>query len=315
MVLARSLACGASLLLLLPSAGGMQATARVSGQHGNRWEDTSEVEKSALLEGGAASDAGEGRGESEAETEAETAAESSGASEEQGGGEEQGSGANADDTFSWSYGQEETGVSNDFPVQSVSTGQNTLNIEFFVMSKCPSARWWEQRILPVLKEVPDKVSVSFTFIPKLTWQPGSGDVTCLHGDNECAGNRQRLCVQKYGTVAQLLGFAICQGKDTTLIPSSGAACATGVGFDTQLLSTCADGDEGYQLLEESATRARSLDIHKSCTIMVENQEWQGNNTGLESCGACNTVATCMKLQVCCGLPTEERSASTICEGI
>lgn len=88
------------------------------------------------------------------------------------------------------------------------------------------------------------VDVTFNYI-------GSGNESspeCMHGPSECAGNRQQLCAQKHLSLSAFLDFVRCQDQSFELIPQNGQSCAKN---HWSTISTCADGDEGHQLLVDS----------------------------------------------------------------
>lgn len=188
-----------------------------------------------------------------------------------------------------------------------------VNLEFFVMSKCPSARFWEQKWLPILQRMPASLNVRFTYIASA--RPGQ-EASCMHGPGECAGNRQRLCVQKHAKdVRQLMGFALCQGRDPGAIPYNGESCARSVGFDTNLLYSCSEGMEGGMLLQESAQRAEQQHVSASCTLHVQDEVFNGEYRNMEHCGRCYDNERCLALKVCCALPLWQRQEhADMCSG-
>lgn len=80
---------------------------------------------------------------------------------------------------------------------------------------------------------------------------GSGPAStpeCMHGPDECAGDRQQLCAQKHLSASAFLDFVQCQDQSLELIPQNGQSCAKG---DWSTVSECADGAEGEKLLVDS----------------------------------------------------------------
>jgi hypothetical protein len=96
-------------------------------------------------------------------------------------------------------------------------------------------------------------------------------VTCLHGPDECAGNVQQLCAEKYAPASIWWEFVQClnfQGRVEIGRPEVALNCALIVGIDweTNAVGQCAGPDgsgkgaEGVQLLRQSVNMSRLLGI-------------------------------------------------------
>ncbi|CAL1168489.1 unnamed protein product [Cladocopium goreaui] len=79
-------------------------------------------------------------------------------------------------------------------------GTNKVQVEFFVMSKCPDAKACEDSFLPVLQDLRSLVDLKFTYIGSAEGQ----EVQCMHGPSECEGDKQRLCIQQVASVEHLI---------------------------------------------------------------------------------------------------------------
>merc|ERR1712185_629191 len=88
----------------------------------------------------------------------------------------------------------------------------------------------------------------------------TGSMACMHGQEECDGNKQQLCVQQSafndGNLSKFVDFLLCQDETQSSIPKNGDACALRSGFAAESIY-CNDGD---RLLEESAAYTQSLGI-------------------------------------------------------
>ena len=56
------------------------------------------------------------------------------------------------------------------------------------------ARLCEVEFLPVLKKLSTISNYTMHYIGKVDEE---GQVTCMHGESECTGNKQQLCIQKH----------------------------------------------------------------------------------------------------------------------
>ena len=101
-------------------------------------------------------------------------------------------------------------------------------------------------------------------------QPDFG-VWCMHGAEECAGNVQQLCVNKYAPFSNWWEFVRCQnyeGREAIGTPEIALKCAQTAGIDRETggAGVCAGldgsgkGSEGVTLLRESAILGHELGI-------------------------------------------------------
>ncbi|KAL9712706.1 hypothetical protein Ac2012v2_003943 [Leucoagaricus gongylophorus] len=156
-------------------------------------------------------------------------------------------------------------------------------VQLGVMSKCPDALLCEATFNNVLAQVWDKVDLSLVYIAKFNNSAPDFGLTCLHGPEECAGNVQQLCVNKYATQEQWWNFVQCQnfdGRATIGTPELALKCAdvAQVDWRTSGAGNCAglDGSgkapEGLELLHKSVRLGQSLQIIKSCTILINSRK-------------------------------------------
>eukprot|EP00440_Ansanella_granifera_P028046 gb/GFBE01030469.1/.p1 GENE.gb/GFBE01030469.1/~~gb/GFBE01030469.1/.p1 ORF type:complete len:275 (+),score=62.68 gb/GFBE01030469.1/:1-825(+) len=189
-----------------------------------------------------------------------------------------------------------------------------VEVEFFVMSMCPDAKACEDVFLPVLRELAPLVNMNFTYIATLQ----DNSPVCMHGPAECAGDRQRLCVQKQvksdGNASKLLDFASCQDSDLAAVPSNGQACARKAGVIASDFSSCSDaGGAGEALLVASAQRSSDLSIATSCTVRVQGEVFCVHNGDWEGCSSCDDdKAACLKTKVCNSVSSHGTRKSELC---
>ncbi|KAI0036718.1 hypothetical protein K488DRAFT_40354 [Vararia minispora EC-137] len=152
-----------------------------------------------------------------------------------------------------------------------------------VMSRCPDALLCEAVFDQVLKKVADKVDLRLTYIGKLNSSEPVFGVECLHGPQECAGNVQQLCVAKYRPMPLWWEYVMCQdyqSKEKVGLADIALKCARVVGIDweTSDVGRCAGldgsgtGEEGIALLKESVQATKALNVEKSCTILINNEQ-------------------------------------------
>ena len=151
-------------------------------------------------------------------------------------------------------------------------GKPTL--ELFVMSYCPFGVQAEEKIIPIVKELGDKIDFKLQFIAQEKAEPSAQDITpftSLHGYPEVAENiRQLLIAQEYPE--QYLDYILCRGKK---LDKSWESCAEKLGIDVAKIQKLFDTPEvSEQLFRENIQRAAALGIRASPTILVDNHQFQ-----------------------------------------
>ncbi|KAG2156053.1 hypothetical protein DEU56DRAFT_867566 [Suillus clintonianus] len=150
-----------------------------------------------------------------------------------------------------------------------------------VMSRCPDAILCESVFNRVLQSAGEKMDISLSFIAKPNASEPLYGVTCMHGQEECAGNVQQLCAAKYHSTSEWWSFVQCQnfqGRDNIGTPETALNCAKAVGIDWEngKAGQCAGkdglGKEGIQLLQQSAKDSMAAGIQKSCTVIINGRQ-------------------------------------------
>ena len=96
-------------------------------------------------------------------------------------------------------------------------------------------------------------------------------ISCMHGPEECAGNVQQLCVNKYAPFKNWWEFVICQnyqGREYIGEPEVALKCANAAGIDWEAggagqcagLDGSGKGSEGVTLLKESVLLAEQMNV-------------------------------------------------------
>lgn len=166
------------------------------------------------------------------------------------------------------------GLGHQRPPCPANEDHDLIPLEAHIMSKCPDARdCLQQLVLPAMANVSDKVNFKLSFIG--TVDPGSDEVSCMHGPAECLGNLIILCAAKtYPDPKQYLGFTNCMIADYKDIPERDLveACAMEYGIDFSTLNQCiSDEGDGVDLLRASVERSRDAGVRKSCTVRLDGE--------------------------------------------
>lgn len=157
-----------------------------------------------------------------------------------------------------------------------------VNVALGVMSKCPDALYFETAFDRALDRVNGKVSLDLTYIAHPNRSALYG-ATCMHGDKECEGNVQQLCVidaldpAKAGerfdispSQAQRLwwNFVQCEnyrgGRDKigneNLAKDCLKAVTNKVDWKGDEIEDCVRGKRGVELLRKSIDETERRDI-------------------------------------------------------
>ncbi|GAC97375.1 hypothetical protein PHSY_004960 [Pseudozyma hubeiensis SY62] len=172
-------------------------------------------------------------------------------------------------------------------------GLQRVNVTLAVMSRCPDALACEAAFDKVLDRVNAKTRVTMSYIGSIDQDKKNSKygVSCMHGDQECAGNIQQLCVQdaldpvRAGEDFDLSpsaaqkkwwNFLQCQNyAGLSKIGDEGLAqrclrVVDGPSWDKDGIAKCAHGKQGKKLLQHSVKASKKADLAKSCTIVFEN---------------------------------------------
>jgi len=147
-----------------------------------------------------------------------------------------------------------------------------VSIQLGVMSRCPDALLCESTFNDVLSRVIDKVDISLVYIAKINSSEPDFGISCLHGPEECAGNVQQLCANKYApSKKNWWEFVRCQnyqGRESIGEPDVALKCAHTAGIDwkTSGVGQCTGldgngkGSEGVALLKKSVLLSEKMNI-------------------------------------------------------
>ncbi|CAF3385534.1 unnamed protein product [Rotaria sp. Silwood1] len=174
--------------------------------------------------------------------------------------------------FSYSKASETTTLSSFFLPYSV-ISDTPVRVDFFVMSKCPDARKCELLFAPTLLKLSSIINFTVSFIAH---EKNLNEITCMHGSNECLGNKQQLCVQSMCSQTTLIKFLQCQSKQMENIPDNGEQCVKELSDNTLKWSdidTCVKSNKANELFHKSLEKTRSASAKKSCTMHLNGKFW------------------------------------------
>lgn len=148
-----------------------------------------------------------------------------------------------------------------------------IRVDFFVMSKCPDARKCETLFAPSLLKLSSIIDFTVSYI---AYGSTPNDIQCMHGVDECIGNKQQLCVQDTCSQTTFIKFLQCQSQQIHNIPNNGEQCVKEVSDGTLKWSdieTCVKSNKANELFQKSLEKTRSASAKKSCTIHLNGKFW------------------------------------------
>ena len=213
-------------------------------------------------------------------------------------------------------------------------------VTLFVMILCPDAQFCETFLEPVLTPLKSVISVRTEYIMREEeeeeQQAGGGGsknkkLVCMHGERECVGNKQQLCLQKRldqrigagklsadATVDVLLKFLTCGWRSPADIGTDKGArqCLAAIGWaaaaDADDVLACASGAEGDALLAASHAATTAAGAKNSCTVFVDGRRRCVRDGGaFRDCEPGRTPAD-FKKSICAALPKGAAGAAAVC---
>ncbi len=148
------------------------------------------------------------------------------------------------------------------------------SMDMFVMSQCPFGVQAEDAMLEVVKLLGDKIEYNIHYIATDT---GNGTFRSLHGQPEADEDIRQLCI-KTKEPAKFHDYLTCLNADYRNAETAWEECATKAGIDVAAIKTCAEGDEGKQLLSTDSKIAESKRVGGSPTIEINGVSYQGART-------------------------------------
>jgi len=181
------------------------------------------------------------------------------------------------------------------PLQQAASGEK-VPLELYIMSKCP---YGAQAAIPAI-EAHDQLKGLMDLKIDYIAREENGEFNALHGPPEVKGNIEQLCALQQDK-AKALAFITCVSKAFQQIPENTAECAGQTGLDVAALRTCADGEQGKQLLRDSIARANAAGAMGSPTIKVAGEAYRGGRSARDFMRALCAKATTPN-EVCAQIP-------------
>ncbi|KAJ2666122.1 hypothetical protein IW148_001270 [Coemansia sp. RSA 1199] len=147
-----------------------------------------------------------------------------------------------------------------------------VQVELFVMSRCPDAIKVETVFNSVVRELYPILDIQLNFIAKPNPNATYG-AECKHGDEECRGNIDELCALAHGGDLPLFWrFLNCLNSHSGDIgsdPDLSLKCASSAGLDTEAFINCALQVEGRELFRQSVENAQFAGVNTSATVFID----------------------------------------------
>jgi len=141
------------------------------------------------------------------------------------------------------------------------------------MSKCPDAKLCETLFAPGLIKLASIINFTVSYIGK---EEKSNTFECMHGPDECTGDKQQLCVQSLTSQTNLIKFLQCQSSRMENIPNNGEQCvklAAGDSLKWSDVQTCVTSNKANDLMHQALERTQAASVTKSCTIHLNGKHW------------------------------------------
>ena len=174
---------------------------------------------------------------------------------------------------------------------------NIVNVDLYVMSKCPYGVQAMDFFAPVLSELGSSVNFNLNYIAR---DNGNGSFDSLHGPTEVRGDTVELCAVKYEP-GKYMDLITCMNQDAASIPDNWQDCAKKLGLNSNSIKTCYEGAEGKQLLSDSIKKSDAANAQGSPTIIINGQDYSGQRDTLSlkraickysTSSACSAIPTC-----------------------
>ena len=169
-------------------------------------------------------------------------------------------------------------------------GGEKVDFDLYVMSQCPYGTQAEGLVLSIMDDFENYVNFNVEYIANFT---ADGTFSSLHGQPEVGGDLYQLCV-KQNFPDKFWPYLECQNKNYQDLSSTFESCANEVGVDFSTIQSCAQGDEGKELLTTSLNKAKELNVGGSPTFYINNELYTGPRTEIALkkalCGAIDNKA-------------------------
>jgi len=173
-----------------------------------------------------------------------------------------------------------------------------VQVELFVMSRCPYGVQAENALFPAIDQMGDTVEFHLHFIGETA---DDGSLASMHGESEVRGDLLQLCAAKVAPKAYRAVIS-CMNEDPQSVPDSFGGCAQKAGVDVAAVTACADGDDGKALLKASFQHAEQLGVQGSPSMAIDGKPFEGPRTTESYLRSLCGALTGTKPAVCASLP-------------
>ncbi|HRY63304.1 MAG TPA: thioredoxin domain-containing protein [Patescibacteria group bacterium] len=182
-----------------------------------------------------------------------------------------------------------------------SGNKNAVAFDLYVMSQCPYGSEAENLVSKIVPEFEGRVNFNVEYIAD---KGTDGTFQSLHGVNEVEGDKYQLCVKsKYPD--KFWNYLDCQNKNYKDLKSTFESCAKENGIEFGSIKTCAEGEEGSNLLTASLEKAQALSVAGSPTFYIAGKQYTGQRTETALKRAVCEVTDNQPSKVCDKLPQDK----------
>eukprot|EP01029_Cantina_marsupialis_P029699 TRINITY_DN782024_c0_g1_i1.p1 TRINITY_DN782024_c0_g1~~TRINITY_DN782024_c0_g1_i1.p1 ORF type:complete len:215 (+),score=44.27 TRINITY_DN782024_c0_g1_i1:37-681(+) len=178
-----------------------------------------------------------------------------------------------------------------------------IDMDFFVMTRCPDAKACELEFLPLIqKDFLGHVTPNFHFIADVSAGTETG-FDCMHGQRECKGDLLQLCTDSLYSKNSTMNFIQCMDRSQKVIPMNGKMCAGVNHLDYDAIEDCATSETGHDLMAKSIAYTKNKGIRACCTMRLNDKPFCVHNGDWQDCkckegedkGACFIRTICQEL--------------------
>ncbi len=152
---------------------------------------------------------------------------------------------------------------------------NKINLDLYVMSQCPYGSQAENMVAKAMDGFTDYINFNVEYIAEQT----DNGFKSLHGQPEVDGDIYQLCVKKHAP-DKYWQYLTCQNKNYRDLASTFESCAKENNIDYNTIKSCAESNEGKELLITSLNKVKEVKANASPTFYLNNKIYNGPRTAL-----------------------------------
>ncbi|KAJ6231283.1 gamma-interferon inducible lysosomal thiol reductase gilt [Anaeramoeba flamelloides] len=157
-----------------------------------------------------------------------------------------------------------------------------VSVNVVAASRCPDTTSWEDEVgYNLLYYLHEIVDLRIDYLASYEKNDNNYKFTCMHGENECIGNRYQLCAQKYFQEDWLyLKFIGCMNENRYSIPNNVEDCANNLLMDWDTLESCYQTESALLFADSIDSVNTDYDSSWVPTIFINHDlycEWHKAN--------------------------------------